>query len=119
MKDKYTRAEQITANSTNVTYPHGHDAILIVNNVSSGTPFESAGGGWTAEIITYAHGTIMNHKGSPRVQGPSVSTSNPEFIAATGDTITFYGRTGDTHLIIPIQAKSVGALVNCNVFGLR
>lgn len=119
MKDSYRTIIGFAASQENVP---AHDAVMVVPTTTGHN------GHFAAQIFPYGKDARKAVNGRALLSGSFThSPDNPGYFgdgsgytAPTGDAFTISGVTNDNGapIIVPVQAKSIGALTNCAVFGL-
>ena len=66
----------------------------------------------SAQFYTFATDVPMTVQGDPRL-------NDSNNIPATGPSMSISGGTYESQIIVPIQFKGTGTLLNCNVYGLK
>ena len=131
MKDSYRTIIAFGQHQENVPQ---HDAIMVIpGSTAAGY---SAGnvplnGHFSAEIFPYGQKAIKGANGRALLHGSFSTAIDPDnsmtyqgdgstYVAPTGDVFRINGITAHygTPVIVPVQAKSIGALDQCMVYGL-
>lgn len=118
----FKRAFAIAADTHNVEH---HDAIMVVSSKTTNNADPAGITGayhFQAEIFPYGKDAKLGAGGRP--MGSHTITGEfgepgTNYTAPTGDAILVSGNTYDSQpIIIPLQAKSIGKVLNADVFGL-
>jgi len=131
MKDSYRTIIALTAHQENVPQ---HDAIMVVpgstaSGYSGGNATEN--GHFSAEIFPYGQNARKGSNGRALLTSSFSNDVDPNnamayqgdgsaYVAPTGDVFRINGITAHdgTPVIVPVQAKSIGAVQNCTVYGM-